>query len=53
MSNDFVYLRANTGEAYWVMGDMFTYLVTGAESGNSYFTLICDVGPNGGPPNTK
>jgi quercetin dioxygenase-like cupin family protein len=50
MSNEFVYIRANTGEAYWVMGDMFTYLVTGAESGGSYFTLIVDVGPHGGPP---
>lgn len=50
MSNEFVYLRANTGEAYWVMGDMFTYLVTGEESGGSYFTLIADVGPYGGPP---
>jgi quercetin dioxygenase-like cupin family protein len=50
MTNEFVCLRANTGEAYWVMGDMFTYLVTGAESGGSYFTLIADVGPHGGPP---
>lgn len=50
MPNEFVYLRANTGESYWVMGDLFTYLVTGAESGGSYFTLIADVGPHGGPP---
>ena len=50
MSNDFVYLRANTGEAYWVMGDLFTYLVTGAESGGSYFTLLANVQPNAGPP---
>jgi quercetin dioxygenase-like cupin family protein len=50
MSNEIVYLRADTGEAYWVMGGMFTYLVTGAESGGSYFTLIVDIGPFGGPP---
>lgn len=50
MSNEFVHLRANTGEAYWVMGDLFTYLITGAESGGSYFTLIADVSPNAGPP---
>lgn len=49
MSNEFVYVHANAGEAYWVMGDMFTYLVTGAESGGSYFTLIADVGPHNGP----
>lgn len=50
MSNEFVHLRADTGEAYWVMGDMFTYLVTGAESGGSYFTLLANVQPNAGPP---
>jgi quercetin dioxygenase-like cupin family protein len=50
MSNEFVYLPANTGEAYWVMGDLFTFLVAGAESGGSYFTLIADVAPYGGPP---
>jgi quercetin dioxygenase-like cupin family protein len=50
MSNKFVYLRANTGESYWVMGDLFTYLVTGAESGGSYFTLLANVQPNAGPP---
>lgn len=50
MSNKFVYLRAGAGEAYWVMGDMFTYLVTGVESGGSFFTLIADVAPHAGPP---
>jgi quercetin dioxygenase-like cupin family protein len=50
MSNTFMYLRADTGEAHWVMGDRFTYLVTGAESGGSYFTLIADVAPHAGPP---
>lgn len=50
MSHKFVYSRANTGEAYWVMGDMFTYLVTGAESGGSYFTLLANVQPSAGPP---
>lgn len=50
MSNESKYIRANTGEAYWIMGDLFTFLVTGAESGGSYFTLIANVGPFGGPP---
>jgi quercetin dioxygenase-like cupin family protein len=50
MSSEFLHVRANTGDAYWVMGDLFTYLVTGAESGGRYFTLIADVAPNGGPP---
>ena len=50
MSNKFICLHADTGEAYWVMGDLFTYLVTGAESGRSYFTLLANVQPNAGPP---
>jgi quercetin dioxygenase-like cupin family protein len=50
MSNQFVYIRADAGEAYWVMGDMFTYLVTGEKSGGSYFTLLAGVQPNAGPP---
>ena len=49
-SNKVVFVPANSGEAYWVMGALFTYLVTGAESGGSYFTLIVDVGPEQGPP---
>ena len=49
-ANKFQFIPADTGEAYWVMGGLFTYLVTGAESGGSYFTLIVDVGPEAGPP---
>ena len=49
-ANKVMLVPADTGEAYWVMGGMFTYLVTGAESGGSYFTLIVDVGPEVGPP---
>lgn len=49
-SNEFVYRPAQTGEQYWVMGTLFTYLVTGEESGGSYFTLTVDLGPDAGPP---
>jgi quercetin dioxygenase-like cupin family protein len=49
-SNTIKFAPTQTGEAYWVMGTLFTYLVTGAESGSSYFTLIVDVGPEQGPP---
>jgi quercetin dioxygenase-like cupin family protein len=49
MPNEFVYLPINTGQAYWVMGDMFTYLITGEQSGGSYFTVLVDVAPHGGP----
>ena len=50
MSNKIVYVPARTGQAYWVMGDLFTYLVTGEESGGSSFTLEVNVGPGNGPP---
>ena len=49
-ANKVIFVPAETGEAYWVMGTLFTYLVTGAESGGSYFTVIVDVGPEAGPP---
>ncbi len=44
-----VYVPASTGRAYWFMGDLFTYLVTGEESGGSYFTLEVIVSPGNGP----
>ena len=50
MENKIVYTAAGTGEAYWVMSDLFTYLVTGEESDGNYFTLEINVAPNGGPP---
>ena len=49
-ANTVQFVSADTGEAHWVMGGLFTYLVTGTESGGSYFTLIVDVGPEAGPP---
>ncbi len=50
MSAQIVCRPAGTGQAYWVMGDLFTFLVTGAESAGSYFTLETVVRPGGGPP---
>ena len=44
------FVPADTGEAYWVMGGLFTYLVTGRESGGAYFSVIVDIGPELGPP---
>jgi len=38
------------GAGHSVMDDMFTYLVTGAESSGNNFTLIADVGPYGRLP---
>ncbi len=44
------FVAKNSGESLWILGARFTYLVTGAESGGSYFTLLVDMGPEQGPP---
>lgn len=49
-SNIVKFVGAQTGEAYWIMGTLFTYLVTGADSEGRYFTVIVDLGPEQGPP---
>ena len=46
-------VRTTAGEAgrsWWGPGDMYTFLVTGEESGGSMFALDCLVGAGGGPP---
>ena len=50
LANNFKVVPTDKGEAYWVLGGLITYLITGEESGGSYFTLIVDVGPEVGPP---
>ena len=41
---------ADSGPAFWGPGDVYTFLVTGAESGGSYFAMEALVPPGGGPP---
>lgn len=41
---------ARTGEMYWGPGDLYTFLVTGAESGGAYFAMEALVPRGGGPP---
>lgn len=38
------------GRSFWGPGDMYTFLVTGDESGGAMFALDCLVGAGGGPP---
>ena len=38
------------GRSFWGPGDMYTFLVTGEESGGTMFALDCLVGAGGGPP---
>jgi len=39
-----------TGKAFWGPGDHYRFLVTGEESGGSYFAMEALVPPGGGPP---
>ena len=38
------------GASYWGPGDLYTFLVTGEESGGAYFSMLAVVPPLGGPP---
>jgi hypothetical protein len=42
--------RGEDGRSWWGPGDVYTFLVTGEESGGSLFALDCLVGAGGGPP---
>lgn len=41
---------AGDGLSFWGPGDLYTFLVTGEESGGSYFSMQAVVPPGGGPP---
>ena len=41
---------AGTGRTYWGPGDLYTFLVTGAESDGAYFAMEALVPAGGGPP---
>jgi quercetin dioxygenase-like cupin family protein len=47
---DLFHRRSQTGRSFWGPGDVYTFLVTGAESGGSYFAMEALVPPGGGPP---
>jgi quercetin dioxygenase-like cupin family protein len=42
--------RHAAGRSYWGPGDLYTFLVTGEESGGAYFSMLATVPPMGGPP---
>ena len=46
-----LYHRASgSGTSYWGPGDLYTFLVTGDESGGTYFAMEAVVPAGGGPP---
>ena len=48
--NQFKYVPAGTGLAYWGPGDQITFLITGEETGGTFFMAEVSVPPGGGPP---
>jgi quercetin dioxygenase-like cupin family protein len=45
-----VHVSAGTGRAFRGPGDMYTFLVTGEQTGGAYFVMEALVPPGGGPP---
>jgi len=43
-------LRAGEGRAYWVVGDRYTVLAAGEDTGGAYALIHAVVPPGGGPP---
>jgi quercetin dioxygenase-like cupin family protein len=47
---DLLYRPAGSGAIFLGPGDLYRFLVTGAESGGAYFAMEAFVPPGGGPP---
>ena len=45
-----VHRPADAGDTYYGPGDVYRFLVTGAETGGAYFAMEAIVPPGGGPP---
>jgi quercetin dioxygenase-like cupin family protein len=43
-------LKAGEGKAYWVVGDLYTILASGEDTGGAYALIHALVPPGGGPP---
>src|SRR6186997_1893834 len=42
--------NAGEGRAYWVVGDLYTILASGEDTGGAYAMIHAVVPPGGGPP---
>jgi mannose-6-phosphate isomerase-like protein (cupin superfamily) len=49
-AGEIIHVAGDVGRSFWGPGDLYTFLVTGAESGGQMFALDCVVGTGGGPP---
>jgi quercetin dioxygenase-like cupin family protein len=50
LSTTHFHRRHSEGMSFWGPGDVYTWLVTGEESGGAYFSMLAIVPPLGGPP---
>jgi len=48
--NQILHRVSGEGASYWGPGDIYTFLITGAESGGQFFSMLAAVPPGGGPP---
>jgi quercetin dioxygenase-like cupin family protein len=48
--NEAVCIKSGTGQAFWGPGDKLTFLITGEQTGGTYFMAEAVVPPDGGPP---
>lgn len=45
-----VILKNREGKSYWVLGDLYTFKVTGKETGGAFTVMDQVIQPQGGPP---
>jgi quercetin dioxygenase-like cupin family protein len=50
LHGEMLHRSADAGATYWGPGDVYRFLVTGAETGGAYFAMEAFVPPGGGPP---
>jgi mannose-6-phosphate isomerase-like protein (cupin superfamily) len=50
LGDEVTHVRAGEGPLFWGPGDRYRFLITGRQSGGSYFILEALVPPGGGPP---
>lgn len=48
-----VHIPAGTGPSFYGPGDIYTFIVTGAQSGGTIFAVDCLLGDGGGPPSHR
>lgn len=49
-TGELLHRPSGTGSTFWGPGDIYRFLVTGAETGGAYFAMEAIVPPGGGPP---